>query len=134
MAENQQAMSPGVEDDDAQLSVLSKVLRAIDDIKDSCNMGVSGSLFPTVLIDIGLSIESIGPISLPLNLAAVQSLLALSQSDYQAEDRPTFHYIISRNFWHIEKRRISFASAWDDVLIEAVNKARDGLGFSPYVR
>jgi hypothetical protein len=38
MAENQQAMSPGADDDDAHLSVPSKVLRAIDGIKDSCNM------------------------------------------------------------------------------------------------
>jgi hypothetical protein len=96
-------------------------------------VGVGLSL-PSDLINVGLSVESIGPISLPLNPAAVQSLLALSQSDYQAEDHPVLHHTIPRNFWSIDKRRISFSSAWDTVLAEAVNKARDGLGFSPDVK
>jgi hypothetical protein len=123
-----------LDDNDAHCSVASNLLRAIDGIEDSCRLCVSGSLFPSDLIDVGLSVESIGPIPLPLNTAAVQSLLALSQSDYQAEDRPTLHHTIPRNFWLINKRRVSFSSAWYTVLGEAVNKARDGLGHSPDVK
>jgi hypothetical protein len=56
MTENQQVMGPRDDDDDAHLSVASNLLRAIDGIKDGCSLGVSGSLFLSDPIDVGLSV------------------------------------------------------------------------------
>jgi hypothetical protein len=87
-------MSSRDDDDDAHPSVASNLLRAIDGIKDSRSLGVSVSLFPSALIDVGLSIESIGPISLPIMPETVQLLVDLGQRNYQAQPGSKLHHTI----------------------------------------
>jgi hypothetical protein len=128
------AMSSHDDDDDAKQSLASNVLRAINGIKYTCSQGVFGSLFPSGLIDVGLSIESIRTVALPLLQETAQSLLDLSQKDHQAHHNSKLHQTIPRNFWLIVQRRVSFNSAWDNLLSEAVNKAQNGLAYSPEIK
>lgn len=107
------------------------LLTAIDSIERSRNFATFGSLLPVDLIDAGLSIEDIGPISLPLKSADARSLVALSQKKHAEKTCSQYHVPSARNFWSIDPHHIELGNGFVGLMKEAVKKAQYELKLAP---
>jgi len=105
------------------------LLHAFNNISSSGSFAACGSLFTADLVDLGLAVEGLGAVDLPLKPIAARILLDLSQEKHGGGKLSSAAKSTVGGFWNVDPSLISLAPAWGDLLCEAVAKAKEGMGW-----